>query len=343
MDIASPPEAAVSAPAGPVQPIAIPAQNAPGTMTTPRPGSARRPSRFSDQAERASPGQRSPSARSQRPPSAPSARMADRPPSGSKRRASESEPAPLDAEGAGAAGQRAAAAGSSGASGVPRMQVPQPACIAAPDSWRCRAEDWWWWGHRQRPQRAGVTFALLAMHGPSWRWCAGLPCSSLLWRCAVPSSSTSQRQAAPPVASASPAEVGSKKCAAATHPLHTSTTQVDSWALLVHPQDMTDWSHACFTPHILTPVVLPLQEAGEVAAMLARHAAASGSGQPSGHLVMMFTVYHQQERPCGRLCLAFLAVPQRGEWQGHMPGDLMTLQAALHSLSCAEPEPGLWG
>lgn len=80
-----------------------------------------------------------------------------------------------------------------------------------------------------------------------------------------------------------------------------------------------------------------------MAAVLARHAAASSSGQPSGHLVVMFTVYHQQERPCGRLCLAFLAAPQRGQWQGHMPGDLVALQAALHSLSSAEPEPGLWG
>lgn len=106
---------------------------------------------------------------------------------------------------------------------------------------------------------------------------------------------------------------------------------------------MTEQSHARFTPHTPTPVVLPLQEAGEVAAMLARHAAASSSGQPSGHLVVMFTVYHQQERPCGRLCLAFLAAPQRGQWQGHMPGDLVALQAALHSLSSAEPEPGLWG
>lgn len=125
--MAPPPEAAVSATAGPMQPIAIPAPAPSGAMTTPRPGSARRPSRFSDQAERTSPGQRSPSTKSDRPPSAPSARMADRPPSGSKRRASESEPAPLDAEGAGAAGQRAAVAGGGGVSGVPRMQVPQPA------------------------------------------------------------------------------------------------------------------------------------------------------------------------------------------------------------------------
>ena len=123
VDLAPPPEAAVSAASGSMQPIAIPAQTPSGPVTTPRPGSARRPSRFSDQAERASPGQRSPSAVSDRPPSAPSARMADRPPSGSKRRASESEPAPLDAEGAGAAAQRAAAAGGSGILGVPRMQV----------------------------------------------------------------------------------------------------------------------------------------------------------------------------------------------------------------------------
>ena len=118
---------------------------------------------------------------------------------------------------------------------------------------------------------------------------------------------------------------------------------MDCWALLSHLSNLTEGSYACFTPYTLTPVVLLLQEAGETAAMLARHLAASSSGQPSGHLVVMFTVYHQQERPCGRLCLAFLAVPQRGQWQGHMPGDLVALQAALHSLSSTEPEPELWG